>query len=200
MEGSEWVEEVRRWGQVKVIAGGDLTLTMHIWETLSMSHHSGLRSGGVHNWCCPWIYSTTAGAGFDLLQVLPLELLHGAAREPPSAGRWYHCTTMSCWRYYPFLSPHRVAIFIKYHNTFPLFNSITFPSSKHRNRVLRLAASPFILETKTTDIACALDSCFSGHFGGLPSKTSRSRAVPSCPPGLALPCGRGCREWVRWLG
>ena len=94
-------------------------LTLHKRETLSLFHHSGLRSGGVYNWCCPWIYSTTAGAGFDLLQVLPLEMLHGAACDPPSVGRWYHCTNMSCWRYYPFLSPRPGYFsYIKYHNTF----------------------------------------------------------------------------------
>ena len=149
---------------MKVIAGGDLTLTLHIRETLPMSHHS-------------------AGAGFDLLQVLPLELLHRVACEPHHVDDITRFFRHTAWLF--FLSWFAL-IFIKYHNTLPLFNSIIFPSIKHTYRVLRLAASSFILGIKTTDFACALDSCFSGHFGGLPSQTSRSRAVPSCPPGTAL--------------
>ena len=164
-----------------------------------MSHHSGLRSGGVHNWCCPWIYSTTVGAGFDYCRCshwnycmeLPvnLHLLDAGTIALPchidDITRFFRHTA---WLF--FLSWFAL-IFIKYHNTFPLFNSITFPSIKHRNCVLRLAASSFILEIKTTGIARAFDSCFSGHFGGLPSQTSRSRALPSCPP-----CGRGLRSII----
>ena len=100
----------------------------------------------------------------------------GAIARPCHVDDITHFFRQTAWLF--FLSWFAL-IFIKYHKYLPLFNFITFPSIKHRNHVLRLAASSFIREIKTTDIVCALDSCFSGHFGGLPSQTSRSRAVPA---------------------